>query len=186
MPRATCRCGQLLTVPAVGADERIICPNCGARVRIKRKGDKDRTSLPGDGFIRFLCHCGRRLKVPADNPPSHGQCPDCGAVVPVPTSGSRVLPASQPAETPTVDLDPADRAALEQWSQAHLGRHGAADANAAANAAAVGLVPSGSTAEGPAPPVRSEAGLRVCPNCARPIHMGAEACRHCGTFVPRR
>ncbi|HWE36201.1 MAG TPA: hypothetical protein VG406_06485 [Isosphaeraceae bacterium] len=181
MPRATCRCGQVLKVPAVGADERMICPNCGAKVRIKRRGDKDKTNIPGDGFIRFLCPCGRRLKVPADNPPSHGQCPDCGTVVPVPTSGSRVLPVSQPAETPTAELDHADRAALEQWSSAHLLRHGAA------NAAAVEVVPSGSTAEGPSsPPVRSEAGLRVCPNCSRPVHMGAEACRHCGTFVPKR
>ena len=35
-------------------------------------------------------------------------------------------------------------------------------------------------------PVKVEAGLRVCPRCGRPVHLGAESCRHCGAHVPRR
>ena len=31
-----------------------------------------------------------------------------------------------------------------------------------------------------------EENLRVCPKCGRPVHLGADACRACGTVVPRR
>jgi hypothetical protein len=41
-------------------------------------------------------------------------------------------------------------------------------------------------APGPAAPVKIEAGLRVCPRCGRPVHLGAETCRQCGAHVPRR
>ena len=37
MPRATCRCGQVLSVP-VNGPERVICPKCSARIRVRRDG----------------------------------------------------------------------------------------------------------------------------------------------------
>src|SRR5947209_6999252 len=106
MPRATCRCGQELNVPDEGP-ARAVCPKCGAKVKIRKSGP------PADGFIRFFCPCGRRLKVNAARPPSHGKCPDCGRVVPVPAGAvPGGLPVGHP-ETPTADLGPADREALE-------------------------------------------------------------------------
>lgn len=85
MPRVTCRCGEKLNAQPGGPD-RIDCPKCGAKIRLRRST----TPLPGgeagDGFLRFLCPCGRRLKVSAIDRPVAGKCPDCGRVVPVPTS----------------------------------------------------------------------------------------------------
>jgi hypothetical protein len=34
--------------------------------------------------------------------------------------------------------------------------------------------------------VKFEAGLRVCPRCKKPVHLGAAICRECGTSVPRQ
>src|SRR5262245_4709923 len=116
MPQARCRCGQTLTI-ATGASERVVCPRCGARVRVRVKSAAEFTA---DGFVRFYCPCGRRLKVPAVDRPSHGKCPDCGRVVPVPDPAARAsLPPGHP-ETPTADLAPADLAALERWSRDHM------------------------------------------------------------------
>lgn len=38
----------------------------------------------------------------------------------------------------------------------------------------------------PAPVFQQEAGLRVCPQCGKPLHMSAIVCRFCGEDVPRR
>jgi ribosomal protein L40E len=161
MPKATCRCGHNLDVPAEGP-ERIVCPKCSARIRIRRDVGG------GDGYIRFACPCGRRLKVKveaAGSPPA-GKCPDCGRVVPVPASSSNpALPTSHP-EAPTAELDAVDVAALEQWARGHLAR-----------TASPGIT---------SPAVKAEAGLRVCPRCGRPVHLGAVSCRECGTHVPKR
>src|SRR5689334_124515 len=106
MPRATCRCGQALSVPGDGT-ERVICPNCGARVRIRGSVAWNASS---DGYIRFFCPCGRRLKVSAVQPPQFGKCPDCARVVPVPAEadapGRDPVPGSP--ETPTEELSAID------------------------------------------------------------------------------
>src|SRR4051794_4986452 len=103
MPRATCRCGEPLNVPE--GSERVVCPRCGARVKVRVPAVGP--VLDSDGFLRFNCPCGRRLKVGGGRLPSHGKCPDCGRVVPVPTTGPSSRPVGHP-ETPTEDLAPAD------------------------------------------------------------------------------
>jgi predicted RNA-binding Zn-ribbon protein involved in translation (DUF1610 family) len=154
MPKATCRCGHTLSVP-VGGPERIVCPKCSAKIRVRRAGD---------GYVRFSCPCGQRLKVRAvegEGLPQAGKCPECGRVVPVPSSSSNPnLPSTHP-EARTAELDEADVAMLETWSRGHLSRTAA-------------------------PSMKAEAGLRVCPRCGRPVHLGATTCRECGTHVPRR
>lgn len=162
MPRATCRCGHALPVPADPA-ERVICPGCGARVRIRHKPDE----VPADGFLRFFCPCGRRLKVDAAAPPPTGKCPDCGRVVPVPAaSRASVKPSGHP-EAATEELPAVDKATLDRWATDHLARR---------------------TRDAPPPPPsdRVEVGFRVCPKCGQPVPLGAETCRGCGTPVPRR
>ena len=69
-------------------------------------------------------------------------------------------------EEPTAEMPAIDQARLDAWTQKHLGAAGPA------------------TAAGP--PRTVEKGLRVCPQCGKPIHMGADACRTCGISVPRR
>lgn len=170
MAKATCRCGQLLTVRD-DREGRVVCPKCGAKVRIRLNKGTDLT--PSDGFLRFSCTCGRRLKVPAASPPSHGKCPDCGRIVPVPGVGSG-------PEQRTDELRPEEARFLDQWTTEHRERGSRKPEN----------VPSGPNAppsNHPQSPVeRVEAGLRICPKCARPVHLGADVCRHCGTSVPRR
>src|SRR5947209_3916248 len=140
MPRATCRCGQKLSVPIDGPD-RVICPKCSARIRVRKSTPKLGTD---DGFVRFSCTCGRRLKVRviAGAPlPQAEKCPDCGETVPVPDDApvkpsSSAVVKSVPApvlETPTEELDAAELAALESWAQAHLEKASKADAVSAAN-----------------------------------------------------
>ena len=205
MPRATCRCGQRLSFAADGPD-RVVCPTCSARIRVRRPdpagtGAAAASNGAGpdetDGFIRFPCPCGRRLKVRAERPrPESGRCPDCGRVVPVPANAvpSRApAPAGDP-ETPTVDMDAADYAELARWAETYKPKEGRASATARASTATA--APAGShdeppvlppSDEPPAPsPVKVEAGLRVCPLCGRPVHLGAENCRQCGAHVPRR
>ena len=173
MPRATCRCGQILSSP-VNGPERVICPKCSAKIRVRQDAPK---VGPGDGFIRFHCPCGRRLKVRAEattpDVPLAGKCPDCGRVVPVPTQpGSNSGPLKlkgHGAETHTEELGPEDFARLESWAAGHLAR-----------AAAAAMPPPARAS------VKAEAGLRVCPRCGRPIHMSAVACRECGAPVPKR
>ena len=176
MPRASCRCGMTLTVPR-GESERIVCPKCGAKVRIRHRIG----SAPveeSDGLLRFLCPCGRRLKVNALSPPKQGKCPQCGRVVPIPKTS---IPSAGSPETPTADLEPADRAVLAEWTQRHLSRTRTDRGKGPLH------IPEGSTSSHPTTPViRSEAGLRLCPTCGKPIHLGTDTCRGCGTIVPRR
>jgi DNA-directed RNA polymerase subunit RPC12/RpoP len=177
MARATCRCGQPLEMPREGADH-VVCPNCESRVRIIRK-PRPPESLsatrpdPGenDGYIRFSCPCGRRLKVSALDRPTHGKCPDCGSIVPVPAQGMGSPGGT--SETPTEEMAAADLATLDAWAKGHAGG---------------GKNGPPSTAEMPqnSPARRAEAGLRVCPRCGKPIHLGAESCRACGIPVPKR
>jgi hypothetical protein len=170
MPRVTCRCGETLSVPDDGPD-RVVCPRCAAKIRVRRPkklGDID-------GFIRFACPCGRRLKVRATGSPQAGKCPDCGRIVPVPDSSSSPNLLTGNPESPTEELSTEDVTRLEQWAQERLERTGAHTALA---------VPA--AAPGPPATVKMEAGLRVCPRCGRPVHLGAIVCRECGAHVPKR
>lgn len=169
MPRVTCRCGQKLSVP-VNGPERVICPKCQSRIRVRRDAPETAGGTH-DGFIRFACPCGRRLKVratPDDPSPQSGRCPDCGRLVPVPSNGSGMR-TSDP-EARTEELDATDIAALDQWSGKWTG---------------AGRQPA-ATPRVSAHPERSEAGLRVCPKCGRPVHLSALKCRDCGSPVPKR
>lgn len=173
MSKATCRCGQSLKIPGGGV-ERVVCPKCGARIRLRRPAPV----VPADGYLRFFCPCGRRLKVAADQGVAQGKCPDCGRIVPVPTSSASAesnLPPGHP-EAGTIDLSPEEAAGLDRWSSEWAARQGAASPDRTPIIAQ----PS------PAPSERAEAGLRVCPKCKKPIHLGADVCRACGTSVPRR
>lgn len=191
MRRAICRCGQPLSVPANGSESaRVVCPNCGARVRIRHPSSSGMGSAPrpDDGYIRFFCPCGRRLKVSDEHPPSHGKCPDCGAIVPVPrASSSGLVRSSGDPETPTAELSAEDLATLERWTQGHLTRAAEAEDPPTATLGKSSHPETPPIVSPPAPPShRAEVGLRVCPSCHRAVHLGAEACRDCGTPVPRR
>lgn len=180
MPQAKCRCGQTLNFE--GTDARVVCPSCGARVGVRLRRDDPAGQAAGDGYIRFHCPCGRRLKVQAAGNVRHGRCPDCDRVVPVPeasTAAARSGPTGRPgavdAERKTEELPAADAEALEAWIRRHQASESATPA--------VPVVPILRPSDSAGP---SEAGLRVCPSCRRPVHLGADACRHCGTAVPRR
>lgn len=166
MSRATCRCGQVLKVPDDGSD-RLVCSNCGAKIRVRRDRPKANNAAD-DGFVRFGCPCGRRLKVPIIGGPTHGKCPDCGRVIPVPMSNGvaqgtpRADMHLNDPERQTEELTTVQLGQLQEWTQAHTARGAAASGKA------------------------SEAGMRVCPKCGRPIHLGAEVCRGCGTVVPKK
>lgn len=200
MSQVTCRCGEVINVSSGGGPERIDCPRCGSRIRLKRRsssaalaavsGDSD-----DDGFIRFHCPCGRRLKVRADSGQEEGKCPDCGRVVPVPESSttrqrSRGGPLADP-DAKTDELDPDEVARLQEWTMRHTGRDPGVPGGADATPTGMPAIRVGSS---PPPagagPVRSmttfEAGLRVCPRCGKPVHLGASNCRECGAAVPRR
>ena len=174
MGRANCRCGQPLEMPLEGV-EHVTCPRCEARVRIIRKRrEPDPASVsatePGDGFIRISCPCGRRLKVSAAERPTHGKCPDCGTIVPVPAGASGAFPTD--AESPTQEMAVADRALLDAWAKGHADR-----GNGPVSTAEMTMS---------SPARRAEAGLRVCPRCGKPVHLGADSCRACGIPVPKR
>ena len=193
MPMVTCRCGEKLKVPAE-SPEHMDCSRCGARIRLRRGRPKGKTA-DEDGFIRFLCPCGRRLKVPADGQAKAGRCPDCGRVVPVPTSAlSTLTPASEKNETEmrTQDLDTADFAELEKWSERHFITSGQLKHDSTNTTPATGTsgadnndfwLPSNVTPR--ASVVKFETGLRICPRCKKPLHLSADNCRECGMPVPR-
>jgi hypothetical protein len=113
------------------------------------------------------------LKVSAEQPPSHGKCPDCGRIVPVPAQG--MTGAASP-ESRTADLSPADLDALERWSRSHLAREATPEQP----------LPGGRRPVPSTSIERSEVGLRVCPKCGKPVHLGANACRSCGAPVGGR
>jgi hypothetical protein len=188
MPRATCRCGEILTVPPDGS-ERIVCPKCSARIRVRR-AESATPRGPGDddGFIRFACPCGRRLKVrvePDGSMPESGKCPDCGRVVPVPSakpsSSSENLPTGHP-EAITEELSTADLAALAQWKQ----RRQAVAQRPAAPPEGMDTTAMMPAPKSPPERIKSEAGLRVCPRCGKPVHLSSIVCRECGAHVPKR
>jgi hypothetical protein len=203
MARVTCRCGHRIDVKR-GGPERIDCPRCGAKIRLRKRtagaasaaaGSLQGVSETEDGYIRFYCPCGRRLKVRAAERPEAGKCPECGRIVPVPESAWSP-PAFAPGAIPgdpdarTADLDRDDFARLEEWSARHLGRASrATDENPTPAAMPLMPVPEfGPASPGAAPTsmVKFEAGLRVCPRCGKPVHMSATTCRECGSPVPRR
>ena len=203
MARVTCRCGEKLNVQPDGP-ERIECPKCGAKIRLRRRAALSPSGEAGDGFLRFLCPCGRRLKVPAADRPVAGKCPDCGRVVPVPTGAQAKLvidPSKQVSqsdtEARTEELNDDDLARLEEWSSRYVAnpnpRRPEAPASTTTGMHAVAGRPD-SDAElafvapmpAPASAVKFEAGLRVCPRCKKPVHLGAAICRECGTPVPRQ
>jgi hypothetical protein len=216
MPRATCRCGQRLSFPAAGPDRVICpkC-QARIRVRRRDPAAEAAVAEVGDGFIRFACPCGRRLKVRETNPRQPaGRCPDCGRLVPVPAISLPRSSVGDP-EAPTVDMDEADIAELARWAASYRKARPqprplsaqavapvitdvtAAPAESPALAATETFNPPIVTIpDGPLPeptvvttgnsPLKTEAGLRVCPRCGRPIHLGADTCRQCGVHVPRR
>jgi hypothetical protein len=190
MPRATCRCGHTLKIPDDGP-ERVVCPTCGAKVRVRRKGPR---LDDGDGFIRFPCPCGRRLKVRVDpdaGPPQEGKCPDCGRIVPVPTSrpsSSGTFATSHP-EAITEELSVDDRAMLDAWTKRRLALAKAPADSPSETVTGPHPISSPSPDSSSLPPpstVKMEAGLRVCPRCGKPVHLSAVVCRECGAHVPKR
>jgi hypothetical protein len=183
MPRAICRCGQTLPMPA-DPSERVVCPGCGARVRIRRKtadtaGSASASKEPAEGVIRFFCPCGRRLKVSAASPPPFGKCPDCGKVVPVPATSLTTSRSPGHPESPTEELSLTDKAAIERWSAGHKAKAGppAPEPEPAVMATMAFSMPQTD---------KVEVGMRICPECGQPIHMGAANCRQCGKSVPKR
>jgi len=195
MARVTCRCGETIKVHADSPD-RIACPKCGARIRLRRsEGQAKHTGQPDDGYYRFYCPCGRRLKVSVQGRPEAGKCPDCGRVVPVPTSallasGSVGRSAAADAEARTEELSADDLGRLERWAARHLSlstRREQTNAVAPGTADEEADQDRGPGTLEPALPsvVKFEAGLRVCPRCRKPVHLGVTHCRECGNPVPR-
>ncbi len=198
MPRVSCRCGEKLQVPADGP-ERIECPKCGAKIRLRRPTPEE-IEAAGDGFVRFHCPCGRRLKVPIKGRPAAGKCPDCGRVVPVPenawhpsTPGRKSVPGDPEARTEEMDAN--DLAALEEWAAPHLANSRRTDKPGEKTTSLLTTLPGPdpvadtaliSKAGPPNSAVKFEAGMRICPRCKKPIHLGASTCRACGTPVPRQ
>ncbi len=202
MPRVTCRCGEKLKVVR-DSPERIECPKCGAKIRLRRLPPPPVGGV-GDGFLRFLCPCGRRLKVPAADRPVAGKCPDCGRVVPVPTiaqaysaADSSKQVSQSDTEARTEELDDNDLAQLEEWSSRYAANpdprrpEGPASTTTGMHMVAAVVDSDGELAfvppmAAPASAVKFEAGLRICPRCKKPVHLGAAICRECGTPVPRQ
>ncbi len=189
MSQVTCRCGETITVDSSEGPDRVDCPKCGARIRLRRKVDAGTAENTGDGYVRFPCPCGRRLKVRASGGQKAGKCPDCGRMVPVP-GASAVGGGRLDFDSRTADLDPADIARLREWTERHTGR--SLESANGPDATPMGVPqirvgPSGPGENAPRPSMVSfEAGLRVCPRCGKPVHISATACRECGTAVPRR
>jgi len=194
MARVTCRCGEQIGVQA-DSPERIDCPKCGAHIRLRRpEGQARKTEPADDGYYRFYCPCGRRLKVPAQGRPDAGKCPDCGRVVPVPVSvlsvskpAGRSLPADPEARTQELSAD--DLSRLERWAARHLSQSVRRDERDPDTPDAASEAVTGEGVETPdaglPSVVKFEAGLRVCPRCRKPVHLGVSHCRECGNPVPR-
>jgi ribosomal protein L32 len=202
MARVTCRCGETLQVKT-GDPDRLICPRCGAKIRVHRASSARQASGdPDDGYIRFNCPCGRRLKVQASGRPDAGKCPDCGRIVPVPDSDwDKDDPASREAGDPirsgrgrpnarTEDLDAADLEYLEKWASRHLAASNPAERPEEPSTGSHHSLQATLVEEPvrgiPSSVVKMEAGLRVCPRCGKPLHMSATVCRDCGEPAPRR
>jgi hypothetical protein len=97
------------------------------------------------------------------------------------------------SEARTEELDNDDLARLETWGaqyQPHVNiaqspASTATDLNIALSETdhTIGFTAPTSS---PASEVKFEAGLRICPRCKKPVHLGAANCRECGTSVPRQ
>jgi hypothetical protein len=201
MPRVTCRCGERINVRPNGP-ERVGCPKCGAKIRLRHSTPARAVAGTDDGYVRFLCPCGRRLKVSAVDQPVAGKCPDCGRVVPVPLSARGSSPLSpgrrvsqSDPEARTEELDSDDLAQLETWAARYTAGSGNAESRGSSTTSLhVAAVRDESNTDAgsvtpampPASVVKFEAGLRICPRCRKPVHLGAATCRECGTPVPRR
>lgn len=189
MARVTCRCGEKINVQADSPD-RIDCPKCGARIRLRRSENHPKNQAQSaDGYYRFYCPCGRRLKVPAQGRPEAGKCPDCGRVVPVPASAllaSESVGNSGPPdpEARTEELSADDLARLERWAARHLSL--STRREAPGPVAPDAEAPNAGLGASPPSVVKFEAGLRVCPRCRKPVHLGVTHCRECGSPVPRQ
>ncbi len=194
MARVKCRCGEAIEVDREAGPERVVCPRCRARIRVRRA---DGPGAAGDGLIRFHCPCGRRLKVRAADRPEAGRCPDCGRVVPVPqvAMASASITSSKAPKSPgagvsnvsfagdggarTEEMGADDVARLQRWAA----RHGVIAEGDATSAVPPPILPE--TPYSPPPALRVEAGLRICPRCGRPLHMSAVTCRACGAPTPK-
>ncbi len=194
MARVTCRCGEMLSVTSSDPD-RLICPRCGAKIRVRRSQTQRPDGAPSsDGYLRFNCSCGRRLKVRSDERPEAGKCPDCGRIVPVPDSAWEETAGGPPrvqgqgstsSSSRTEDMDAVDLDRLQQWASrfpAATQKPQPGDLTTTSHPS-LGAVASAATEP---PGMKMEAGLRVCPRCAKPLHMSATVCRSCGEPVPRR
>ena len=198
MPRVTCRCGERLKLEGE-SPERIDCPKCGARIRLRRSSRRNHAAamLPGDGFVRFACPCGRRLKVPVKDRPEAGKCPDCGRVVPVPVPESELagdsndgLPNTNNPEARTDELDAVGLATLERWSAQFAAKSpkpiiGGTTSDLMSVVPADQLSYLAGNPSSPPSAVKFEAGMRVCPRCNKPVHLSASSCRECGTPISR-
>jgi hypothetical protein len=199
MATVTCRCGEKLRITP-DAPERIDCPKCGARIRLRRLEPPAVKSLTGDGYLRFPCPCGRRLKVLAVDRPAAGRCPDCGRVVPVPASAqftsvtSAIASRLSDPQARTEELDANDLHQLEKWADRHIPNASRSGGSLSTTTGFITVAssnkPSADTdilsPASPSPSVaKFEAGLRICPRCKKPVHLGAVNCRDCGTLVPR-
>jgi hypothetical protein len=193
MPQVTCRCGEELRVPA-GSPEYINCTHCGARIRLRRPNPRGDNAFR-DGFIRFLCPCGRRLKVSMEKRPKAGKCPDCERIVPIPTSALGILnlaSGKSEAQRRTEDLDESELVELRTWRARHLAGRGHAEINSPTPVPVMSEVDDTCGSNQPLSPptqasfVKFETGLRVCPRCRKPLHLGADNCRECGMPVPRQ
>jgi hypothetical protein len=197
MPQVTCRCGERLSV-RLDSPDRIECPKCGARIRLRREAIPKWIGNADDGYLRFRCLCGRRLKVLADGWAAAGKCPDCGRVIPVPRTtrltaelatgkkGARRNPDAR-----TEDMDSDDLARLERWAARHFSQSSRTDCGGTSTPAFVPTptpgtdLTSAGLPRGVSSVVKFEAGLRLCPRCQKPVHLGASICLGCGTVVPR-
>ena len=194
MASITCRCGEKVKLPS---EKRayVKCGGCGASIRLRSLPHSE-TAYENDGFIRFFCSCGRRLKVRAQARPKVGKCPDCSRVVPVPVGkdgNSNLSIANADSETRTQDLDVLDLSELKKWSAKYLAEYGESENCLKQTRPATSILEvhkynfgaiHGETLKSSV--VKFETGLRICPQCKKPLHLGADNCRECGIFFPRQ
>ena len=209
MAQVICRCGESLDYDPYGP-ERIVCPSCDSKIRVRRrdpdtppeKKKREPKTFPiEDGYVRFPCPCGRRLKIRAKDRPEAGRCPDCGRVVPVPDSTVKnpfdKKPAGgllNPDDQPTGELSPEDLVRLDNWTRHWQTRKkrepaltpGDRSDEEPTPAAGAPIVGAGVGVASRPSAIKIEAGLRVCPRCGKPVHLGASNCRECGAAVPKR